>query len=187
MIYQTQITYSKARMVLVELAKNQGLPLNMAHLSRLAQISKPTIKKLLLALEGIFLIRPHGNTYYLEDIGLAQYLNANSTHFKRYGDWLHMLFHEWRVQLAYSLRNQASLEQYTTRIGSEIPFVLRSRNGKTLAITLDLDEVASSKNQKALTWFIKKNKNAKGVILTFNKSAQQLSENVFSLPITWAF
>lgn len=187
MIYETQITYTKARLVLVELAKNQGLPVNMSHLSRIAQISQPTIKKLLLALEGIFLIRPHGNTYYLEDVGLAHYLNPNATHFKRSGDWLHMLFHEWRVQLAYGLRHQASLEQYTTRAGSEIPFVIRGRNGKTLAITLDLDEAASSKNQKALNWFLKKNKNANGVIFTFNKSAQQLSENIFSLPIHWAF
>jgi len=187
MIYATQITYIKARLVLAELAKNQGLPMNMAHLSRIAQISKPTIKKLLLALEGIFLIRPHGNTYYLEDVGLAQYLNPNPQGIKSFGSWLQMLFHELRVQLAYNYRHHAFLEQYTTRVGSEIPFVIRHRNGTVLAFTLDLDSAPSSKNQKALTWFLKKNKNARGFILTFGKSAQQLSENIFSLPIHWVF
>lgn len=187
MIYQTQIPFDRARLFLAEIAKSQGLPMNVAHFARLARLSQPTAKKLILALEGIFLVRSHGSTYYLEDSGLAAHLNPNFQNQMRFGDWQQLLFHELRVQLAYDLRYQSSMIQHTTRAGSEIPFVVKTKTGKTLPITIELGETASSKNRKAMTWFMKKHPNSLGIIFTFSNQPQQLGESLFELPITWVF
>lgn len=132
LIIQTTLSYTSLRNLLVQIALRQGEALELNELARLTGISALTTKKILLALDGLFLIRElptlgstAKSTYYLEDQGLAYHLVAGwkNTHF----DLFRLLFANVRQQFTY--RGDVRFLHYKTRGGAFLPLVCQTTKG----------------------------------------------------------
>lgn len=172
--------------LLREIERTQGSPLNMAALARGANTSIPTVKETLSAFEGLFLIRRYGKTYYVEDMGLGYFLREQSIEFNRQ-TMIKILFHEFTTQLNYTPTMSAEIKPYTTRGGVDVPFVITTSNGHTLAIGIDEGELPSEKSTKGLTWFRKRYPKSKALVLCRRQDAMTMMNGILCLPWTWVF
>ncbi|MCM2324144.1 MAG: AAA family ATPase [Oligoflexia bacterium] len=172
-LYSTRIPYPRLKALFGELARHQGERTNLASLARKINTSIPTLQAVFAAFEGLFLIRPVGDTYYVEDQGLASVaipgVGESELHRLR-----RVVFQELWSQLSYQFRGEFTLENYRTRGGIEVPFLIRFNAGPILAICVDETEGASDKTQKSLTWLRKREPRAKGLVF-HNGSAAYVS------------
>lgn len=181
LIVNTKLTTMKLKAILFALAREQGLPVSYTKLARMASVSVPTIQNMLAAMQGLFLLRPYGKTYYLEDAGLSHSLCPVSDPWHRF-DMIRCLYYELRTQCG-----RASLEPFTTRGGIDVPFSLVTHDGLRVAIGVDDDEQPSDKSIKSLVWYRKRFSRARLIMLTRSRKAQTLTSGVICLPWTWAF
>ena len=186
MVYQTQTSLDQAKIIVTEIANTCGLPINNAHLARLAGLSQPTVKKLLLALEGIFLLRHYGSAYFLEDCGLSKHLVPLRGALSKW-DWIHLIYHEFRVQLAIALRLKANVRPYTTRGGVAVPFLLDAKNGRKIAFCVDPNKTPTQKSLKSLSWCRKNHPDIHQVILSAAESYRILDSGIHIIPLNWVF
>ncbi len=134
LILQTTLPYATLRLLLATLAKMQGLPIDLANLSRQSRISVPTIRKLLIAFESMFLIRilqTRGTEakpiIFLEDQGEASFLMAGQHH--DLGDLLRFCFANLRTQLIYRSELKTEFFQYRNRGGAHVPLAAQINTG----------------------------------------------------------
>ncbi|GEM_PF-303876 len=186
LVKKTNLSFNKLLLFLTEIAKTQGLPINLAYLARIVGTSAPTIRSLLDALQGLFLIQPYGNTYFLEDLGLSSYLMPNTTPLSRL-EMIRLLYSEFRAQLVYQLKHEASFKPYQTRGGIDIPFLIEFKTGKKVAIVVEEEDTPSNKALKTLTWAKKRFTNLNPLILLRSQKAFETSTGIVCLPWTWVF
>jgi predicted AAA+ superfamily ATPase len=186
LIYPTRFSFPKLKVMFSSLASQQGAKVNQSELSRKLNTSVPTIRCLLSAMEGLFLIRELNGAYFVEDPGLASAFIPPRTESALH--WAKRLaFHEIRAQVSYDHRGRAELSSFRSRGGIDIPFLVKFRDGTQIAICVDDTEGASDKSQKSLTWFLRKRSNAKGVVLHLGKQAYLTSGGHPALPLAYAF
>jgi predicted AAA+ superfamily ATPase len=186
LIVNTKLAINKLKEILIAIAREQGLPISYSKLARLAATSVPTIQNILMAMQGLFLIRPHGKTYYIEDSGLSHFLNPSYGDFDRL-TMIRCLYHEMKTQFEIQLRHQADWAPYTTRGGIDIPFLIKFKNGRRVAIVVENDKLISDKSLKSLVWCKKRFPNTQLLALTRSDSARTLTSGILSLPWTWVF
>lgn len=153
MIRNSSLRMEQHLRILTDLAKAFPNPVSLSQLARTARISVPTVKSTLAAYEGLFLIQKHGLTYYFNDPGLLRYLYD---YLEKPEQWLaQWLFQELRAQVEYRKGLQLVLDEYRTRGGAHVPFVLRSRKRgfPTLAICFEPADYLSEKTIKSLYSF----------------------------------
>lgn len=131
LIIRTSLSYSTLRGLLMALALNQTRPIEWSTLSRQARISVPSLKKLIQAFEGMFLIRllptegaERKPALFFEDQGEATHLAAD-----RYDDsvqLLRFLYSQLRHQLHYRPELTAEIFQFRNRGGAYVPLVFRA-------------------------------------------------------------
>lgn len=185
LIVDTKLTVVKLKAILFALAREQGLPVSYTKLARIASVSVPTIQNMLAAMQGLFLIRPYGKTYYLEDAGLSHSLCPVSDQWHRL-DMVRSLYYELRTQHGRKTAHH-SLEPFTTRGGIDVPISLVMNDGLRVAIGVDDDEHPSDKSIKSLVWYRKRFSRARLIMLTRGRKAQMLASGVICLPWTWVF
>lgn len=186
LIRQVRVSTNKLINLLRELARLQGMPISLIHLARLIGISAPGTKQILQAMEGLFLIRPHGNTCFIEDIGLSHYLVPWTGRISRF-DMLRLLYHEFRVTARLFIGSGVELTSYHTRGGIDIPLVFKFRTGQYLAIGIDDEENPSEKTLKGLTWFKKRHTSSRTVVLYRGDKEYTTASGTLCLPWTWVF
>jgi predicted AAA+ superfamily ATPase len=186
LIRQVRVSPNKMLIILKELARLQGLPCSISHLARLAGLSVPGTKQILQAMEGLFLLRPYGPTYFVEDVGLGHHLSPWNGTISRH-DMIKLLYHEFRVLLRMHFGSGAEATWYTTRGGLEIPFLIKFKTGQTLAIGIDDEDYPSEKVLKSLTWYKKSHPLTKTLVLCRRTDAIQAVNGTLCLPWTWAF
>ncbi len=128
LVKKIQSPYSSIRSLVEALAELQGLPLDYTELQRRTQISTPTIKKLVDALEGIFLIRKvsiegstQGAVVFFEDHCEHGVLRRSPLSL---GEQLtHLCFTHLRAQYMYRAGVLVRYFQYRTRGGAYLPLV----------------------------------------------------------------
>jgi len=130
LILQTTLPYATLKFLLALLARTQGTPVDLTNLSRQSRISVPTVKKLLMAFESMFLIRTLKTigseskpVIFLEDQGEASFLSEGKTH--ELEDILRFCFANLRVQTAYKADYKADFFQYRNRGGAHVPLAAR--------------------------------------------------------------
>lgn len=186
LVRKTSLSVSKLRLILTELAKNQGLPCHPSSLARIVGCSAPTLTAILQALESIFLIRSYGKTYFIEDAGLSYFLSPLGASLTRW-DMIRCLYHELRAQLFYQLKNELTMRSYQTRGGIDIPFLLEFKTGEKIAINVDEENIPSDKTLKGLTWLKRKIPNLMPIVLCQTNQATITKTGTLILPWSWIF
>ncbi len=131
LIIQTSVEYRQLRELLVILASKIGDPLHLETLRRETRISLPTLRKLLAALEAMFVLRllPTEGTEkkpvdFFEDIGEANHLADQSV--RPLLRWTSFLFENLRPQFVYRPDKMISSFQYRNRGGAWVPLCFRT-------------------------------------------------------------
>lgn len=185
-VRQVRLSFVQLKAILMAIAGRQGLAINLSEIARMAGCSMPTIKNALEAMEGLFLVRPYGKTWFIEDAGLAHHLSQMPGHTERLS-MICAAYYELRLQHSFHLRHEAIMNPYTTRGGIDVPFLFEFKNGNRLAILVDAGERASEKSLKSTTWMKKRFSKFKAIILTDGDQAHQLNNDCACLPLNWIF
>jgi hypothetical protein len=186
LVRQMRLSFAQLRGIVSAVAARQGLPVNLSELARVAGCSVPTVKTALEALEGLFLVRPFGKSWFLEDVGLATHLAPPAESGSRIG-MAREAYYELRLQHAIHLRHEAVMKPYTTRGGIDVPFLFEFKDGSRLAVLIDAGERPSEKSLKSVTWLGKRFSRLKALILTNGDNGRELTKGCASLPFGWIF
>jgi predicted AAA+ superfamily ATPase len=185
LLYATEISIAKLKSLYQILSRTQGEPLNLSHIARQVAVSSLTLKRLLSAMESLFLLRRIGKRYFCEDQGLATFAMGKFDEIP-----LHrirrLVFQELFSQLQYGFRNEFELSNYQTRVGSEIPFI-GTAGGIMFALNVDPEKVPSDRTLKAMTWFKKKHSKAMTVILYGGDKSFMTKTGTLCLPVRCIF
>lgn len=186
-VYNSKLSANRLRDFLRLLALTAGQPINKSYLARELATTVPTIGAHLLAFEALFLIRPLGQGYYIEDQGLASHL----CRFDRQSALSRLrrqIFAELQQQAHYRFRAEAQLSTYTSTSGNSIPFVLKFASGQVLGLIVDEGDRASNSSLKTATWFRKKHGTSSAcLILHEGREGAVVNKKVLSIPYTWVF
>lgn len=184
LLFDTKINTSELRDILSYIFSQQGLPITLASIGRQFGYSAPTIRRIITAFEGLFLIRKVGDVYYAEDQGLAHFCSETLfTNSRSY--WLGLLHHEIRSQISL-MDAGARLTEYRSRGGAEVPFIIHVPGKGIIAITLDSKERPSEKNLKSLGSISKKQKGeCRLIAFHLGKTAYLSTRQILCLPVTW--
>lgn len=185
-VRNTRLSFAQLRSLLEAVARQQGLPVNLSEFARLAGCSMPTVKSALAAMEGLFLVRPYGQSWFVEDAGLATHLAGITGRATRL-DMVCAAYYELRLQHSLYLRHAAVMKPYTTRGGIDVPFLFEFKNGLRLAVLIDVGEVPSEKSLKSVTWMKKKFPRLQTLILTAGKNSLEIAQDCVALPLNWIF
>jgi hypothetical protein len=132
MVRKINVPLTDLRTLAAVVSETQGRPLDYTEFRRRTGISTPTIKKILAALEAVFVIRfipiegegARGSVINFEDLAERVHLSHSPiSHADRFS---HLCFHEIRSQLQYQPGISWTLCRYQTRGGARIPFVFKS-------------------------------------------------------------
>lgn len=183
MLYQTKLRLSKLKLLLTELAQTQGSVFYGEKTARLIGVSAPTLRAIMNALEGLFLLRKIGKTYFLEDGGISNHL-AKNDHLTPAQLDQSFVFRELLAILKYRYSRSDEITRYQTRGGVNIPFVFKTR-GDVIGITVDATDRVGEKSIKGLGKF-RNAARAKRLIAFHRGDHPYLSTtNVWCLPLTW--
>lgn len=186
LVRQMRLSYQQLRDLMTALAGIEGLPANLSHLSRQTGCSMPTIKSTLQALEGLFLVRPYGKTWFIEDAGLAHHLRGGGMTNTRM-TMIREVYRELRLQHSLYVRHDAVMRPYLTRGGIDVPFLFDFKDGVKLAILIDAGEWPSEKSLKSLTWMRKRFEKLRALILTSGTEGLAISRDCITMPIGWIY
>jgi len=187
LVVETSLEYRSLRNLLGLLAVQQGLPLELALLSRSARISVPALKGILRAFEAMFIIRTIDTdgtrrrpVVFFEDQGEAHHLAGN-----RKDLLLKMtcfLFSFVRQQWAYRPELGARVFQYRSRGGAFVPLAIQTKSG-TLGFIPMLDELPGKHEIASASSFLKQFSESKCVFLHEGKADRALSRTLRVLPL----
>ncbi|MDZ4678454.1 MAG: AAA family ATPase [Oligoflexia bacterium] len=184
LVLETTLPFEKLFKTMQYFAFNQGKPLSISELSRFTRISAPSLRKLVPALEALFLIRRietigdrKKEIFFLEDQGMASFLTPR---IDAEVDLLRFVFSQCLAQIKY-LHPHSSIRSYETRGGARVPLVLDVSGKMTGLIpttleTPDTTAIASAES------FLRRNPKAVVAILTRGKVVVPLSSKIIIVP-----
>lgn len=167
------------------LSENEGQIIRYQHFKKVCGLAEQTQKKLLYALEAIFLIRllpseggEKGFTLYFEDQAEALFLDKN----KSEDTQLEALYYRnIRTQFNYTPGESFRFFHYSTRGGARVPFCIETK-GLSIGF-IPIKEKTPDRSQLATAnSFLKTFEKSKVVFLTPGKNAQVISNRSIVLP-----
>jgi len=169
MVQKILVPYSEIRHLLTQLARTQGLPIDYSELKKNTGLATPTIKKIINALEAVFILRQvaiegtsRNTSLFFEDQGEHSVLSDGSENIEQ--QLLHFAYTNIRTQFEYKLGIHTRCFQYRTRGGAFIPLCFENKSG-VLGI-LPIEEVAKAERCKgSINSFLSAYKNAKVIIV----------------------
>lgn len=186
LIRRVELPYPKLRHVLAEIAALDGRDLNMSELAQLVGSSVPTIKNLLQAFEGLFLIRPYGKTYFIQDCGLSYYLSPKQPALDRAGI-NRLVFHELVAQINYTHRLGIKISPLRTRGGMDVPFLIEYQSGKKLAIFIEEADRATHKVLNSFAALKKKHADVEGILFYQSDVWHKTDKGLHCIPLPALF
>lgn len=187
LILQTTLSYPTLRNLAAQIALQQGMPLEISDLAKQTGISAITLKKLLSALQGLYLIREvrgmggmKKSTYYFEDQGLAHHLMAGWKN--PFTDMMRLLFGNVRQQFLYGLGSDVQLFHYKTRGGASVPLVLQAQAG-TIGYTACLEKLPTTSALFSAKSFIRAHPKAFVIISHQGDEIRMWDDKILSVPM----
>jgi predicted AAA+ superfamily ATPase len=186
-VYRSKLSIVRLKELLRLIALTCGQPINKSMLARELSTTVPTIGAHLAAFESLFLIRTHGQGYYMEDQGLASHL-CRFDRFTALADLRRKVFAELQQQLHYRFRSDVELSTYVSTSGNAVPFLFKFTGGRRLGFILDEGDRPSNSSLKVATWFRKKfGENSTAVILHLGANASVVNFKTIAIPYTWIY
>lgn len=185
LLIRTKVPYEKLRALLQFIAQSQGQLISLSSISRQVQISTPTVIQLIQAFVDLFILKPHGKSWYFTDCGMASHLGAARVENPLFQmeRWIHS---EIRAQLSYQHRSSFEFSSFSTRGGARVPFIIQIKGKPTIAMAVDPSKGASEKSLKSLTAFQKKSKKpVLSVVLHTGQEAYCSSTGALCIPYPW--
>ncbi len=186
LIMASTLTFPTLKNVLAFIAQHQGENLNLSLLQRSTRVSRPTLQKLLLAFEALFLIRPircegdlGSRVYFLEDQAEASYLVGSRTDPSH--DLLRFLYANLRLQLIYRPALKGTLFRYETRGGALVPLAFRFEGGEIGIIPI-LEQNPNRGAISSANSFLKKYNHSKVIFVNSGGEPQVLSPRLCVIP-----
>jgi uncharacterized protein len=188
LLLQTSLDFRSLRNLLTALAKRQTHPLELAELSRATRISPPTLRKLISALESMFVIRlvdtdgtRHKPVLFFEDQGEATHLAPGVT--DPLSDITRFLFSNLRQQWLYRPDLGIRLSQLRNRGGAYVPLVLRNKTGNLGVIPI-LEETPEPQAIGSASSFLRNNSGSKVIFVHTGSRDVVLSRVMRVLPLS---
>ncbi len=191
LIYPTTLSFSQIFEYLKELALLEGHPLQYSHLEKKVKISDVTQKKILYALEAVFLIRiiplkggKKNFTIRLEDQAESFYLRSLELKKEKNNiiELEGLLYRHLRCQFMYHLGFNFNLFQYQTRGGARVPIVIDSAE-RTLGFIVIEEEIPNRSELATATSFYKEYSNSSIIFVPFTDKSQPAIVNHRSMII----
>ncbi|MBM3192505.1 MAG: hypothetical protein FJZ63_07660 [Chlamydiae bacterium] len=187
-ILSTEISYPQLRLLAQVLANLQGEELSWTKLRQETQVSIPTLKKLLYALEAIFLFRPvltegdsRGVVYYFED--LAEVTHLRTLPQTKIQQLTHFLMLHIRGELSYGLSEPFRIFQYRSRAGVVVPIVIEVKNEFLAVIPIE-NESPSRIERAASESFLKRYNHSKVIFIRESGKAKFLDSRRMVVPVS---
>lgn len=186
-VYPTTLPNSQILDFLQYVAKKQGKRFNYTEARKETGITIPTQKKLLYALEAIFLVRRlkvegsySAEVYYLEDQAESLQLSQNSLSDFEYYEQL--VYRNLRAQFFYNIGLTFREFHFETRGGVRIPYAIEC-NGYNLAMIPTENERPSRSESAAAASFLKIYTNSRVLYLHQGRELVKIDEKSVSAPI----
>ena len=187
LLVQTSLDFRTLRNLLSVLSARQTKPVELSEIARAAHISTPALRRLISALESMFVIRileTEGSrsrpVLFFEDQGEASHLageNQEPLH-----NMTRFLFSFVRQQWVYRPELEGSLFQFRSRGGAFVPLVLRTRHGALGFIPM-LDEVPGRHELASAQSFIENYKNARCLFIHQGTTDRLLGKDKRIIPL----
>jgi predicted AAA+ superfamily ATPase len=187
-VYPTTLPFSQLLDFLRFLAVNQGEPITYSVIQRNLGISEATQKKLLFALESVFLLRRlpieggrKGHIAFLEDQAESYFLQQKDSQ-PSPADLEGLLYRNIRVQFMYRLGENVREFHFLTRGGARVPFCFQTQSGILGFLPIEQESPNRSDSATAAS-FLKSYANAKFVFLCKTNKAIKIDNRSVILPI----
>jgi len=187
LIHPTSLSLTQLFDFARELSRIEGQPINYAALEKKIQISEATQKKILYAMESIFLIRflpieggKKGHVLYFEDQAEDVFLSygKKDTHRSMEG----LLFRNVRAQFHYQLGEQYRYFHFLTKNGGRVAFCVEGTSG-VLGFSLLSEDHPTRSEMAAAKSFLAKYLNSKIIFVSPSLRFQLIDERIVILPL----
>jgi len=186
-IYPTSLSYTQILDFVRELSKIEGRPLQFSKIKAQTKLQESTQKKLLYALESVFLIRPmpieggrKGMTLFFEDQAESHYLSLRKSNSKE--SWTGLCYRNIRVPLFYELGKNYRYFSFLTKGKSNVPFAVQSPSGILGFIPIEGDRPEHA-DQIHANSFLKHYANSKIIYVCKSKKIEIMSDRIAILPL----
>ena len=177
-IHETTLSYAEIRGFLGLIASSQGDQLNHSKIRKELGLSHATQKKLIYALEAVFLIRGiaiEGSTantvYYLEDQAESVFLSPNQSDIELYEQFI---YRNIRAEFNYQIGEDYKIFQFKTRGKARIPFCFSSAEG-VIGVLPILENEPTRSHNASIQSFLRKYNNSKVVVVISDRTRQKKS------------
>jgi predicted AAA+ superfamily ATPase len=188
LLVQTNLDFRKLRNLLSVLAARQTQPIEFSEVSRTSRISVPALKRLISALEAMFIIRiveTEGSrkhpVLFFEDQGEASHLVGENR--DPLMSITRFLFSFVRQQWVYRPDLAGSLFQFRSRGGAFVPLALRTRLG-ILGFIPMLDEVPGRHELASAQSFLANYKGARCLFIHLGNVDRALGKDMRIVPLS---
>jgi hypothetical protein len=185
-IVSTRLSSSQLLEFAESLAKQEGSPISYTKLLRETGVPSVSSKKLIAALEAVFLIRllkieggKKGWIFYFEDQAESRYLSAGRLDSSVY--YSGFLYRNVRAEFAYAGDHHFRFFHYLTRHNTTLPFVVEW-DGKFLGFLPLRAPAPSHAETMAAQSFLKRYNDAKVVMIHPDAEMAVVSERIVRLP-----
>jgi predicted AAA+ superfamily ATPase len=180
LVYPTTVPYVQILEYVQQLSKQEGQPIQSTVLRRLTGLAETTQKKLLHALESIFLIRllpiegdRKGLSVYFEDQAEHRFLHSEKLDPLRAFEGL--IYRNLRASFNYEVGSDFQFFQYRAQPDVRIPFVVKTKDGH-LGIIPILDSEPSQKDLRFARKFLQKYSPATVLMVTYGLGSTKVIE-----------
>jgi len=189
LVIQTTTTSTQLKNLVRFLAEHQGRGFSLKEVSEHSNISTITVKKLLNALESLYLIRslPSEGTvtkpvYVFEDQGLANYCAKSA--FSKTDDIFRGLYANLRQELIYAPELRGDIFSFKTHDGAWVPLAFRNAKWIFGVIPLEDDQIPRKAMESARS-FLSHYPQAKVIYAYGGKTAFSKDFRTFAIPYWW--
>lgn len=180
LVYPTSLSLAQILEFAQTLAKSDGRAVRTSQIRKLTGISEQTQKKLLAALESIFVIRQipieggrKGVSVFFEDQAEQQWLHGGPVSFESKFETL--VYRNLRASFNYEFGLDTRVSQFLQRPDLRIPFVFKTPKG-SLGIIPYLENHPSGAQLRSARKYLQQNGLAKILMVSFRKGITQVLE-----------
>lgn len=187
LVLPTTLSYQSLLEYVRLLSKHQGEILHLTQLRRESGISESTQKKILYALEAVFVIRSmpveggrKGTVIFLEDQAEALLLSLGQI--SPHDQFIHAVYRNARAHFFYEIGSNVRFFQYRTRGKALIPFAAQTPDGYLGFLPIREDEPSRSESLQAKSFIQTYGPNTKILMIHRSRTTRCVDAQTLLIP-----